>query len=89
MFAAARGVEVHVVGLDPASLALARDLGADGAWTTADLPGQPYDAVIDATNHAAVPGRALEAVDPGRRVVYVGPAAGAGRGPKTQVDPRG
>jgi threonine dehydrogenase-like Zn-dependent dehydrogenase len=72
MFAAARGAEVHVVGRDPASLALARDLGADGAWTAGDLPGQGYDAVIDATNDPDAPRLALEAVEPGRRLVYVG-----------------
>jgi 2-desacetyl-2-hydroxyethyl bacteriochlorophyllide A dehydrogenase len=72
MFAAARGAEVHVVGRDPASLALARDLGADGAWTAGDLPGQRYDAVIDATNDPDAPRLALEAVEPGRRLVYIG-----------------
>ena len=72
MFAAARGAEVHVVGRDTASLALARDLGADGAWTAGDLPGQRYDAVIDATNDPDAPRLALEAVEPGRRLVYIG-----------------
>jgi threonine dehydrogenase-like Zn-dependent dehydrogenase len=69
---AARGAEIHVVGLTGTSLALARDLGVDGAWTAAGLPELPWDAVIDATNDAAVPRRALEATEPGRRVVYVG-----------------
>jgi threonine dehydrogenase-like Zn-dependent dehydrogenase len=64
MIAAARGAEVHVVGREPASLALARDLGVDGAWTAADLPDQPYDAVIDATNDPDAPRRALEVVEP-------------------------
>ena len=69
---AAGGAEIHVVGLTGTSLALARDLGVDGAWTAAGLPELPWDAVIDATNDAAVPRRALEATEPGRRVVYVG-----------------
>ena len=77
MFAGARGAEVHVVAQDPGSLALARELGADGAWTAGDLPEQPYDAVIDATNDPDVPRRALEAVEPGRRVVYIGLAGRA------------
>jgi threonine dehydrogenase-like Zn-dependent dehydrogenase len=79
MFAAARGAEIHVVGQDPGSLALAHDLGADGAWTAGDLPEQPHDAVIDATNDPGVPRRALEAVEPGRRVVYIAWPAGPAR----------
>jgi threonine dehydrogenase-like Zn-dependent dehydrogenase len=87
MFAAARGAEIHVVGLTGTSLALARDLGVDGAWTAAGLPELPWDAVIDATNDAAVPRRALEATEPGRRVVYVGLAGAVDHYATGQVDP--
>ena len=44
----------------------------DGAWTESDLPDLPFDAIIDATNSASIPARALDLVEPGRRVVYVG-----------------
>jgi threonine dehydrogenase-like Zn-dependent dehydrogenase len=71
-FALARQAEVHIAGLSDESLKLARDLGAHGTWTAADLPGGPYDAVIDATNAAGVPSAALDLVEPGRRVVYIG-----------------
>ena len=71
-FAQARGLEVHVLGVEPGSLEFARTLGVDGAWTEAALPDLPFDAIIDATNAASIPGRALDLVEPGRRVVYVG-----------------
>ena len=71
-FALAHGAEVHVAGLSADALDLARALGVHGAWTPATLPSLPYDAVIDATNGADVPRRALELVEPGRRVVYIG-----------------
>jgi threonine dehydrogenase-like Zn-dependent dehydrogenase len=38
----------------------------------ADLPVDRYDAVIDATNSAQVPESALDLVEPGRRVVFIG-----------------
>ncbi len=71
-FAAAQGAEVHVVGPSEASLDVARQLGADRAWTLDRLPAQPYHAVIDATNAAAVPASAVDLVEPGGRVVYIG-----------------
>ncbi|MET9552601.1 alcohol dehydrogenase catalytic domain-containing protein [Streptomyces sp. NPDC006645] len=74
-FALARGVEVHVQGLDEASLEFARSVGAHGAWTADGLPGLPFDAVIDASNAAHLPARALELVEPGKRVVYIGLAS--------------
>jgi threonine dehydrogenase-like Zn-dependent dehydrogenase len=72
LIARAHDAEVHVVGRSERSLALARTLGADGAWTFGELPPLPYDAVIDATNDPAVPRAALELVEPGGRVVYIG-----------------
>jgi threonine dehydrogenase-like Zn-dependent dehydrogenase len=72
LIARARGAEVHVVGRSARSVGLAGSLGADGAWAIGELPAQPYDAVIDATNDAAVPRAALELVEPGGRVVYIG-----------------
>jgi threonine dehydrogenase-like Zn-dependent dehydrogenase len=72
MFARAAGAEVHLLGLDAASLAFARDLGFEHAWTDADLPDVPFDAVVDASNAPQLPARALDLVEPAGRVVYIG-----------------
>lgn len=72
LFAMADGAEVHVVGPTPESLALAATLGVHGTWTAETLPGHPYDAAIDATNAAGIPATALDRVEPGGRVVYIG-----------------
>ncbi|MFC9605197.1 zinc-binding dehydrogenase [Streptomyces niveus] len=78
-FALARGAEVHVQGLTAESLDFARSMGAHGAWTADGLPDLPFDAVIDASNAAHLPARALELVEPGKRVVYIGLASAASR----------
>ncbi len=75
LFALARGVEVHVLGVTAPSLDFARTLGVHGAWTAEDLPDLPYDAVIDASTAPGLPARALDLVEPGRRVVCIGLAA--------------
>lgn len=71
-FAAAEGAEVHLVGAEPESLAFATSLGYEHTWSVQALPHLPFDAVIDATYGADVPGAALELVEPGRRVVFIG-----------------
>lgn len=82
-FAAAEGAEVHLVGTEPVSLAFARSLGHEHAWSVPDLPKVPFDAVIDATSGADVPRAALELVEPGGRVVLIGIA-----GQPSNVDTR-
>jgi threonine dehydrogenase-like Zn-dependent dehydrogenase len=72
MFAVARGAEVHVAGVTDASLELARELGVGHAWRPGGVPDLPFDAVVDATSDAAVPAAALDRVEPGGRVVYIG-----------------
>jgi threonine dehydrogenase-like Zn-dependent dehydrogenase len=72
LFAKTRGIEVHVLGVDDESLTFARTLGVDGAWTASELPDLSFDAIIDATNSASIPARALDLVEPARRVVYIG-----------------
>jgi threonine dehydrogenase-like Zn-dependent dehydrogenase len=72
MFARAAGAEVHLLGRSERSLEFARTLGFEHAWTDDDLPGLPFDAVIDASNAAHLPAKALELVEPAGRVVYVG-----------------
>ncbi|GAA2387632.1 zinc-dependent alcohol dehydrogenase [Dactylosporangium salmoneum] len=70
MFARARGAEVHLLGLRPEPLTA--DLGFEHAWTRPTLPDLAWDGVIDATNGAGMPALAVELVEPGRRVVYIG-----------------
>lgn len=83
MFARAAGAEVHLMGRTERSLAFARSLGFDGVWAEDALPPLPWDAVIDASNAPRLPARALELVEPGKRVVYVGLA-----GSPSQIDTR-
>ena len=72
MFAQAAGADVHVLGRSARSREFAETVGFEHTWTEDSLPGVPFDAVIDASNAPALPARALELVEPGRRVVYVG-----------------
>src|SRR5580692_3824975 len=74
MFALAHGAQVHMLGLTRESLDFASTLGVHGAWTAADLPRLPFDAVVDASNAPALPALALDLVEPGKRGVYVGVA---------------
>ncbi|WP_326559107.1 zinc-dependent alcohol dehydrogenase [Micromonospora sp. NBC_01796] len=71
-FARAEGAEVHVVGKSPRSLEFARTLGFAGVWGDDRIPALPWDAVVDASNDPAVPALALDLVEPGGRVVYIG-----------------
>jgi len=73
-FALAHGAEVHVLGLTRESLDFAVGLGVHGAWTAADIPRLPFAAVVDASNSPGLPAQAVELVEPGRRVVYIGVA---------------
>jgi threonine dehydrogenase-like Zn-dependent dehydrogenase len=83
LIAAAQGVEVHLLGLPGASLDFARSLGLKHAWTADTLPRLRFDAVVDASNAAGLPALALDLVEPGGRVVYVGLA-----GERSLVDTR-
>jgi 2-desacetyl-2-hydroxyethyl bacteriochlorophyllide A dehydrogenase len=71
-FARAEGVEVHLMGREPRGLDFARSLGFAGVWPETALPQLPWDAVIDASNAASLPALALDLVEPGKRVVYIG-----------------
>jgi len=71
-FARAQGVVVHLMGRRDRTLDFGRTLGFAGVWTREDLPDGPWDAVIDASNAAALPALALDLVEPGKRIVYVG-----------------
>jgi threonine dehydrogenase-like Zn-dependent dehydrogenase len=72
MFARAVGAEVHLMGRADRSLPFARSLGFDGVWTSDTLPDLSWDAVIEASSAPQLPARALELVEPGKRVVYIG-----------------
>ncbi|WP_174189377.1 zinc-dependent alcohol dehydrogenase [Nocardia barduliensis] len=72
LFARAAGAEVHLLGRPDRSLEFAKTFGFDGVWTHDDLPDLPWHAVIDASNARHLPARAVELVEPGRRIVYVG-----------------
>jgi len=68
LIARAQGAEVHLLGQ---TVEFARSLGLT-AWTAGDLPTLRWDAIIDASNAAELPGLAAELIEPGRRVVYIG-----------------
>ncbi|GAA0434651.1 alcohol dehydrogenase [Acrocarpospora corrugata] len=70
--AAARGIEVHLLGRDLPSLDFARSLGFTHVWTADTLPALRWDAVIDAATAEHLPALALDLVEPGRRVVCIG-----------------
>ncbi|HYY10011.1 MAG TPA: alcohol dehydrogenase catalytic domain-containing protein [Kineosporiaceae bacterium] len=75
LVAAAQGAEVHLLGLPGPSLDFARSLGFEHVWTAGDLPAGTFDAVVDASNGPSLPALAVERVEPGRRVVFIGIAA--------------
>ncbi|MCD9878722.1 zinc-dependent alcohol dehydrogenase [Streptomyces guryensis] len=83
MFLRAAGAEVHLMGNTDGSLAFARELGFEHVWAEESLPDLPFDAVVDASNAAHLPDRALEAVEPSGRVVYIGLA-----GEPSRIDTR-
>jgi threonine dehydrogenase-like Zn-dependent dehydrogenase len=72
MFVRSAGAEVHLLGRREDSLAFARSLAFEHAWTEDSLPNLPFDAVIDASNATHLPALALDLVEPGGRVVYIG-----------------
>ncbi|MCL6731577.1 zinc-dependent alcohol dehydrogenase [Streptomyces neyagawaensis] len=72
MFLRAAGAEVHLMGATEGSLAFAHGLGFEHVWTEDSVPDLPFDAVVDASNAAPLPARALELVEPGGRLVYIG-----------------
>jgi threonine dehydrogenase-like Zn-dependent dehydrogenase len=72
LFAAADGAEVHLLGRSQRSLAFARSLAVGHAWTLDALPELRFDAVVDASNAPGLPALAVDRVEPGRRVVFIG-----------------
>jgi threonine dehydrogenase-like Zn-dependent dehydrogenase len=83
MFLRAAGAEVHLLGRTANSLAFARTLGFEHVWTEDSLPRLPFDAAVEASNAQHLPALALDQVEPGGRVVYVGLA-----GAPSEIDTR-
>jgi threonine dehydrogenase-like Zn-dependent dehydrogenase len=71
-FARVSGAEVHLMGRARETIEFASTLGFAGTWLRSELPALPWDAVIDASNAAELPALALDLVEPGKRVVYIG-----------------
>ena len=72
MIARAGGAGVTIAGRSESSIVFARSLGFD-ALASADLPADAaFDAVIDASTDPTSPSVAVDHVEPGRRVVYIG-----------------
>jgi threonine dehydrogenase-like Zn-dependent dehydrogenase len=71
-FARAQGAEVHLMGRSTRSRAFARTLGFTSVWERDELPRLAWDAVIEASNDASLPSLALDLVEPGKTIVYVG-----------------
>jgi threonine dehydrogenase-like Zn-dependent dehydrogenase len=73
MFLRNDGVEVHLLGSVPSSLAFARSIGFDSCWSAEDLPRElPFDAVVDCSGAPSLPALAVKLVEPAGRVVYIG-----------------
>jgi threonine dehydrogenase-like Zn-dependent dehydrogenase len=72
LLATADGSEVHLLGRSERSRDFAGGLGLAGVWRRDTLPALVFDAVIDASNAPDLPALALELVEPGGRIVYIG-----------------
>jgi threonine dehydrogenase-like Zn-dependent dehydrogenase len=72
LLAREQGTEVHVMGRSQRSIDFGRTFGFDGVWRVDELPELPWDAVIDASNAPDLPALALDLVETGGRVVYIG-----------------
>ncbi|MFG2275210.1 zinc-binding dehydrogenase [Streptomyces chartreusis] len=79
LFLRAEGAEVHLLDRAGHSPAFAHALGFEHVWDEHSLPDLPFDAVVDASTAAHLPDRAMELVEPGGRLVYIGLAAGPSR----------
>lgn len=83
LFLRAAGAEVHLLDRAGNSPAFAHALGFEQVWDVDSLPELPFDAVVDASNAAHLPGRAVELVESGGRLVYIGLA-----GEPSRIDTR-
>ena len=71
------GATVHVVGIDPAGLTLARELGADEVFGPDQVSADAYSAAVEASGAARATVQAAAALRNGGRLALVGLAHGA------------
>ncbi|CAN2228011.1 Tdh Threonine dehydrogenase and related Zn-dependent dehydrogenases [Candidatus Nanopelagicaceae bacterium] len=67
-----RGIEVHIVGVEEKSLHFARQFGFAGVHPLHAIPQLEIHSIIDATFAEGVPALALELIEPGRSIVFIG-----------------
>lgn len=72
LIAQSRGIEVHLIGIEDRSLEFARQFGFAGVHHIDAIPKFPVHGIIDATYNNAVPALALDLLEPGRTVVFIG-----------------
>jgi threonine dehydrogenase-like Zn-dependent dehydrogenase len=72
LVAAACAIEVHLVARRGPAAAFARSLGFTHVWLADGIPETTYDAVVDASNSPDIPALAVDLVEPGGRVVWIG-----------------
>jgi 2-desacetyl-2-hydroxyethyl bacteriochlorophyllide A dehydrogenase len=72
LMARARGVEVHLVARREGTVGFARSLGFEHVWRPDALPATTFDGVVDASNAVDLPALAIDLVEPGGRVVWIG-----------------
>lgn len=72
LFTRQRGAEVHLAGRSERSRTFATSLGFDDVWAIDAIPDLAWDAVIDASKAELLPALALELVEPGKRIVFIG-----------------
>ena len=74
-FALAEGADVHLAGVRPSSLDLARELGIPNVTSIEAVTtgaGDRFDAVIDCTSVEGMPALAVRLVRPAGRLVFIG-----------------
>lgn len=72
LMAKSRGIEVHLIGSEDRSIDFARQFGFAGVHHISTIPHLPVHGIIDATFNNAVPALALDFLEPGRTVVFIG-----------------
>jgi threonine dehydrogenase-like Zn-dependent dehydrogenase len=72
LIAKSRGIEVHLIGIEDRSIEFARQFGFAGVHHISTIPHLPVHGIIDATFNIAVPALALDLLEPGRTVVFIG-----------------
>ena len=72
LIAQSRGIEVHLIGIEDNSIEFARQFGFAGVHHINAIPQLQVHGIIDATYSNAVPVLALDLLEPGRTVVFIG-----------------